>query len=456
MGFDSVVAILIDGARPDVMQRMAAEGQLPNLKKHFVDAGGFASAVGVFPSLSGPAHLPMLTGVHPGNANLPGIRWAERPTTPWGFLGHTRSYMTPFRHSKLARDIPAHVQTLFHHIDGLADINTWFVRGCGFLARRTRFSKAASFARSLVTSDWYGSDHQAEQALTKALESGYRSAFAVFPAVDELGHRFGPLCDESYETYRQFDIRLGRLMDTLTRLGRLDRTLVVLSSDHGQTGTHTHIDLERVVAEIYPRTLAYPLLWRHMLNAEAAVMVSGNSMANVYVIGQDSWKDKPDFERGGRATELRDRIASHPGIDHVIYQRGWDIVLHTHDRGRFVIAQDGTTSVEGEHPLGENPEGDYPDVVEQLKTFYRSSRAGDLVVCAHSGYDLRARFEYQPHKGSHGCLVADHLMVPAAINARWADDTPLRAVDIFPSILQALGKPVPFTIDGRAVGIESV
>src|SRR5437660_1121629 len=92
--FDSVIAILVDGARPDAMQRMAAAGELPILKRHFVDAGGFRAAPGVFPSVSGPAHLPLLAGVHPGRANLPGIRWAERPTGRRGsFLGRTRSYM---------------------------------------------------------------------------------------------------------------------------------------------------------------------------------------------------------------------------------------------------------------------------------------------------------------------------------------------------------------------------
>src|SRR5512135_3434392 len=110
----AVLALLADGARADVVARLAAAGQLPVLKKHFIDRGGMATATSVFPTVSGPAHLPLLAGVHPGTANLPGIRWAERPTAGRGrFLGRTRSYMAPLRAWKLERDVPATIHTLF-------------------------------------------------------------------------------------------------------------------------------------------------------------------------------------------------------------------------------------------------------------------------------------------------------------------------------------------------------
>src|SRR6185295_12566923 len=245
---DSLLAILVDGARPDVIARLVAAGEMPVMKRTFFDVGGFRHATSVFPSVSGPAHLPILTGAHPGRANLPGIRWAERPG-PLGFLFRTRSYMSLFRQLKLAGDVSPEVRTLFQHVDGLADVNTWFVRGCPARARRTRFSKAAAFLRSLASRDWYASDLQAERAVVRSFEAGFPSAFAVFPAVDELGHRFGPLCPESDEAYRRFDAALGRVIDALVRLGRLDRTRIVLTSDHGQSATHTHFEIADLVAQ---------------------------------------------------------------------------------------------------------------------------------------------------------------------------------------------------------------
>jgi hypothetical protein len=123
---------------------------------------------------------------------------------------------------------------------------------------------------------------------------------------------------------------------------------------------------------------------------------------------------------------------------------------------------------EGKNPLGytglpetgdreqiarQTADSEYPDAPWQIASFFGSRRAGDLVVCAKHGYDLRARFEYQPHNGSHGGLHRDHILVPALTNGRWARDR-LRTVDLFPSILAALGKAIPPGVDGEVVAIE--
>ena len=476
--FDRVLAILADGAGWDVVERLASAGEMPSLQRHFVERGGLRPATSVFPSVSGPAHLPLLAGLHPGRANLPGIRWAERPAGKRGnFLFRTRSYMAPWRAAKLERDIPASVRTLFHHVPGLADVNTWFVRGCPSRARMTRFSKAATFVKALATTDWQASNLQAEAAVRRAWQRGFPSVFAVFPAIDELGHRFGPHSEQSHEAYRRFDASLGRLIEELHRRGWLERTLIVITSDHGQTGTHTHVDIDDLIRPFFPRTLVYPKLWRHLLSAQAAAMVSGNSMANLYIRGETGWQERPDFEAPGRkAADLVAALLAHPAIAHVIYRRTPEVYVLAGKAGRAVVdAREASVdaesprigfSVEGENPLGYaalpgrmtrdevaalTAGTGFPDAPWQLVEFFRSLRAGDLVVCARAGFDLRSRFEYQPHNGSHGALERDHMLVPAAVNAGWVSDRPLSAVDLFPSILSALGLPVPAGLSGRSV-----
>ena len=479
MAYQAVLALLVDGARADVLSRLVTAGELPTLQRHFADVGGLATATSVFPTVSGPAHLPLLAGVHPGTANLPGIRWAERPTARHGgFLGRTRSYMAPFRARKLERDVPPSVHTLFAHVANMADVNTWFVRDCPQRARRTRWSKPAAFLRALLTGNWQSSGEQAEVALLHALERGFTSVHAVFPAIDELGHRFGPLSDECYQAYRTFDRALSRILDALGRTGRAGQTLLVISSDHGQTSTHTHVDIERLIAKVYPRTVAYPSFWRFPLSAEAAVMVSGNSMANVYVRGDGGWHERPDFEKpGSRAQALFDSFLQHPAIEHVIFRAaapGHYVVANRGGRRTLAIEADGplariATSHEGTDPLGYAPlpglasadrlaeltaDSEYPDALWQIIQFFRSGRAGDLIVNARHGFDLRARFEYQPHNGSHGGLHKDHILVPALVNGRWAKNR-MRTVDLFPTILAALGLPVPPGLDGQPVPIEA-
>jgi arylsulfatase A-like enzyme len=317
----------------------------------------------------------------------------------------------------------------------------------------------------------------------------------VFPAIDELGHRFGPLCDESYEAYRRFDVCIGRLVDDLARRGRADDTLIALTSDHGQTATHTHLDIDDLVRAVYPRTVAYPRLWRYGWSAEAAAMVSGNGMANVYVQGARGWSERPDFdEAGARAAALRDRLLAHPGIEHVIYRRahaagtgdgddvGDDFVV-AGPGGKLVVHVEPAeedpdrladpwldVSVEGADPVGYaavprrmrkseaaalTAATRFPDLPGQLVDFFRAGRAGDLIVCARIGFDLRSRFEYQPHRGSHGCLDREHILVPAAFNASLGDAS-VRAVDLFPTILAAMGAPPAPGRLGRALALESV
>jgi hypothetical protein len=478
--FDRVLAILADGARWDVLGALASAGEMPNLRRHFIDCGGLRPATSVFPSVSGPAHLPLLAGLHPGRANLPGIRWAERPAGKRGnFFFRTRSYMAPWRAAKLERDIPATVRTLFHHVPGLADVNTWFVRGCPSRARMTRFSKSATFLKALATTDWQASNLQAETAVRLAWQRGFPSVHAVFPSIDELGHRFGPQTEQSYEAYRRFDASLGRLIEELHRHGTLARTLIVITSDHGQTGTHTHVDIDDLMRPFYPRTLVYPKLWRHLFSAQAAAMVSGNSMANLYLQGETGWQERPDFEAPGKQpADLVAALLAHPAIAHVVYRRAPAVYVLAARAGKAVVdarqalPEDATQpaciefSVEGENPLGYGAlpcrmtrdevaaltaGTGFPDAPWQLVEFFRSSRAGDLVVCARAGFDLRSRFEYQPHNGSHGALERDHMLVPAAINAGWVGDRHLCTADLFPTILSALGLPVPEGLSGRSI-----
>jgi hypothetical protein len=475
MKSQSVIALLADGARADVLAKMVEAGELPILKQHFFDLGGFATATSVFPTVSGPAHLPLLAGVHPGSANLPGIRWAMRPNGKRGwFLGRTRSYMAPFRALKLERDIPSHVKTLFSYIPNMADVNTWFVRGCPGRARRTRFTKPLAFLRALFTGNWHRSENQAEGALVSALDAGFTSVHAVFPAIDELGHRFGPLTEPSYEAYRRLDAAIGRILDKLTRIHRADKTLITISSDHGQTGTHTHVDIDSVVKTIYPRTVSYPKFWRYACSAQAAVMVSGNSMANIYVQGPDSWDTRPDFaDSKSQAHALFRCLVAHPAIEHVLYRDVKPGTFHVANQEGILTLSTRLheeklqirLAVEGQNPLMYGPyacdsvwrspdelarltaDSEYPDAPWQIVQFFCSERAGDLIINARHGFDLRARFEYQPHHGSHGGLHRDHILVPALVNAAWSQSR-VRTVDLFPTMLFALGLDIPQGLDG--------
>ena len=57
-----------------------------------------------------------------------------------------------------------------------------------------------------------------------------------FSALDSVGHWYGPDSPELADTLLRLDRTLGRLLDAIDRRVGLDRTLVVLSADHGVLG----------------------------------------------------------------------------------------------------------------------------------------------------------------------------------------------------------------------------
>src|SRR3954471_11895164 len=72
-----VVMIIADGARPAVLARHLAGGDLPALAA-LRDEGTLASITSAFPSVTGPAYAPFLMGRFPGGVGLPGLRWYDR------------------------------------------------------------------------------------------------------------------------------------------------------------------------------------------------------------------------------------------------------------------------------------------------------------------------------------------------------------------------------------------
>ena len=90
---------------------------------------------------------------------------------------------------------------------------------------------------------------------------------------------------------------------------------------------------------------------------------------------------------------------------------------------------------------------DHPDCLVQIAQLYRSHRAGDIVVSARPGYDLRERYERPEHLSAHGSLHSAHMTTPLAVSAPVAGG-PHRTADLFATALEWLGRPVPDGVDG--------
>ncbi|ACQ79782.1 type I phosphodiesterase/nucleotide pyrophosphatase [Beutenbergia cavernae DSM 12333] len=68
-------------------------------------------------------------------------------------------------------------------------------------------------------------------------------------AVDAARHATGPFSPQVHDALRRIDGYLGRLLDVLEHTGELERTNVVLVSDHGHLAVEQHTQLNAVFAE---------------------------------------------------------------------------------------------------------------------------------------------------------------------------------------------------------------
>jgi hypothetical protein len=459
--------ILLDGARPDVFQSLVEAGDLPNIARYVLEPGGQVPATTVFPSTTMVAYLPFLTGGFPGRCDVPGIRWLDRRAYGGRWIRdrrHVRSYCG-VQGGLLNSDLPDGMATLFDIEADSTAICSPFTRGLAAHRHRCSVARMIIGGRAHYTAGYEPLDRRVGRELVAQARSHPRFLFAVLPGIDGIAHCYHPHHRRVLDLYRAFDRDLGRY---LAAAGAGPDHLLMLVSDHGFSRVHHHVDLALALERIDIPTLRHPKLWRR--NPAAAVMVSGNAAAHVYLapgVTRDHRWSIPVIEAGdidGIPRFLVSYLADLHGVDFVAGVDGDDIILvSSAGRSRLTLREDGriryapeTADVLG---LGREPatrdrdgwlrasiDGSHPDGPVQLAQLFESNRTGDLVVSASAGADLRSEWEFPEHLAGHGSLRAVHMRCLMAINKPVVG--PMRTVDAFPLVLDHLGYPVPESIDG--------
>lgn len=461
-----VTLLILDGARPDVLAHLASAGDLPHLSRHVLEPGGAVPATTVFPSTTGVAYLPFLTGCFPGTADVPGIRWMDVARYGGAWVRereHIRSYCSP-QASRLNTDLARGVVSLFDLERDAVALCTPFNRGLARGAERVTVTRALLGAQAHYTG-WYELlDQAVGHALRRAARERKRLALAVFPGVDGVTHWLDPWHPRVLAVYRRFD----RILGDYARAGGLAGDhLALVVSDHGMSPVRRHQDVSLALEAAGVPTMRHPLLWRR--HPSAAVMISGNAAAHVYLrpgVRRTFRWPLSAIESGevpGVPRWIVERLVSLDGVALLAATEGDDVVVLSRDgRARLSVAGPDTVAYVPEvgDPLRIGPgmtlspaewleatlNGPFPDAPVQLLQLFRSARSGDLVLAAAPGADLRADWEIPEHRSGHGSVIADHMRCLVAANRSLAG--PLRTVDVFPLILRHLGHATPEGIDG--------
>ncbi len=468
------IIVLADGFRPDVLRALAASNEVPHITRALFTEGYSHEGVTVLPSVSNIAYIPMLTGQYPGPANVPGLRWVDKSKFTSGklFLAGHRSYISP-SHVKLNDDLSPDLETLFElNPDSIAvrcDVQR------GLAGKSSSFSHIASmpfmfFAHYLRRGYFVDRIVMAEalKLLGRTNELQQRFIFLPLVDVDKVSHRYGPEHRSTIEAYKRVDVLLGRMLDWLRRHGLWSRTHLILTSDHGHTQTMQHLDMSTLLSGLGYSVFEHPNIYR--TKADAAVMISGNSFANLYFASQGNWdapltSEELEDEHGKALRAIRCREE----VEWCAYRdRNGGIKVVSRD-GEAVIGVDGDNYIyafDGADPLRLAPqhnyiarsdallktiESDFPDSLEQLSHLFKSNRTGDVIVTAKPGYDLRGWREFPEHRSSHGALCKEHMAVPVLSNRPLNSDGGIRTVDLFPTVAQGLNVEPTMPHFGRSL-----
>ncbi len=457
----SVIILVADGLRPDTLDKAIAAGTVPSLARLSAE-GGLNTVTSVFPSVTGPAYTPFLMGRFPGPVGLPGLRWYDRSRKLARMPFHSRSYVgAEMRH--VDADLDPSAPTIFELApSSLAAMN---VIGRG-LRKHERLGQGARFVlRTGFThfrgnvKGWLAIDRDIAATFTRRIFSESPAfAFAALTGIDKTSHAFGHESDLTMEALLIVDQTVGAIRTVAEQRGAWDTTHLWIVSDHGHSAVSHHEDLASLVEEWGLSVLAHP--WPMRRRPEAAVMVSGNAMAHIYVglRAQD---------RAAQTGLIASRLLKRESVDLMLLPCTDGCEIRSAHSGNAMIHWDGENrysyATGTGDPLGVGNhselteaeaydatiESQYPDSIVQIATLSRSSRCGDIVISANPGWDFRAKYEPIPHVSTHGSLRREHMLVPILTNHP-PRILPRRTTDIMPSALAALGLSIPPALDGKS------
>jgi arylsulfatase A-like enzyme len=450
---------LVDGAHSVVMPELIQQGLLPNIKR-IIDEGTYRKATTCFPSTTGPAYLPFLTGHSPGTIGITGIRWFDKKEfkrTRWNKMA-MRSYCGP-EAAWFNTDMPADKPTLFELMGESYNLYNMITRNVPNEYDLGKEGKGLLYTRAHFWKRHHPVDLQGHQRIMNMLQSGkdFDFLFAVFPSVDWDSHYHHVQDARTIEAYKIVDNSLGEVRALLEQKGWWDNTLFIMTSDHGLTPTTKHLDLGDWMTNNGLKSVYYPTIWKS--NPKSAVMISGNSFGSIHLLNHqgDHVLHESEIHTAMGSRRLNDLMAE-PAVDFGIYRSNHEKTYIIHSaQGKATVAVQrqqfsyrpesadplqlgGDITVNGHRAALEATfEGEYPDALYQIHQLFRSRRAGDIIISARVGYDLRSFWEYPEHLGSHGSLHKHHIHVPLIYNQKNWSSQPARTADLFNTILKWKG-----------------
>ena len=497
---DGAIIFMVDGVSGEVFDSMLAAGELPAIKKYMVDRGTYCpAAVANTPSVTISNLASIATGQFPGHHGVVGVNWFDRNQLIW------RNYDTIAQKNTLDGDYIA--PTIYEQFPDRLTFSVFFQPHRG----ATKFWENWTSAGPPFYFGWY--EFVDRLTLWRLHElAPIAREYRQFPAVtvvyllapDFRSYVHGTHSAEYRESLKHTDYQIGRVLGDLQRAGLLDKVHVALVSDHGHTQVTSHFDITKYMEKQVGLKIARNQWWENApfedrledyRNAHGVLYGSGDRYwavclrrpirADGKVVGYRDWLDRPtpaDLQsyptRDGNKDLLAEFVKD-PAVDAIAYAAGEDVVRVRRADGEVEFRQPGGRGkdiayrvIAGRDPLGyagmisadaqagtplpqrqwleQTSHTRYPDLPAQILAYFRATRrAADIAVFAAPAWDFRT-----VNKGGHGGLRPEDMLVPLIVAGPGVPHRRInhaRTVDLVPTILSLLGKPLPPDLDGQPI-----
>ena len=496
-GETGVVVFFVDGLNAVVFQEMLEAGELPAIRKHFADRGLYAPrAVANVPSVTLANETSFVTGLFPGHHGITGINWFDRNRLVW------RNYETIAQKNTLDGDYTA--RNVYEHFPDRSTYSLFFQPHRGatkFFENWTSagppfFFKAYEYVDRLAM---YRLNTLADLARRRGRFPAVTIVYSLAP--DFRAYQHGVAGEAYRQAIRHTDRQIGRVLGDMQRAGLLENLYLFLVSDHGLCQVTRHFPMDRFLREQVQLDLAPGRAWENTRFEDRLEQYRKHSAVTCGcgdrywaiclrrcvrveggVIDYAPWPLRPtaadlaSYPTRSGHVDLPAALVRQPAVDAVAYAVGRDRVRVRRAGGEVEFHQPGGAGgaiscrlVSGDDPLGWRAAlpadalagkpltsrqwlaltaaTDYPDLPAQIVAYFRSRLAGDIAVFAAPEWDFRDQ-----HRAGHGGLRPAEMHVPLLLAGPGTSKARLpasRTVDVLPTILHLLGRPVPPGLDGE-------
>lgn len=460
------IIINIDGAKRDSLYNSLSE--MPNMQAIVNNGVMFTDAKTVFPSITLASQASIFTGNYPGRHKIAGNEWFDKSS-----LTYRKYYIDVWDGNGSAnKDLSVDVDTIYEaakkdDMDSTVIFNPYSRLNKG----TTRWIKYGA------EEGWYQVSHQYDKldsnAMNYALEElTFESLPGImtiyFSGLDGYGHFYGPDGNDPYNQEYYFrnyvDTEIGRLLNGdcykysimgncegryygLLGEGIINETVIIVVSDHGQTGVlddDTHAvgkgELEKIL-----KNSGYDIIDRPLESDYDAIAAINGGMAQIYIrdIDTHNWNDEPEL------SDLRSALDAFSSQTNANYVDA-TLVRYSGSDGYRVYTGHGNTQDPQEFFAGKTNYVDASDRIRRLN----STRSGDIILLASNG----SYFADEIMKGEHGGLINEESYIPLifsgpTIRKNEIDSTSSRSIDLAGTLADLLGISLP-KADGSVLPVK--